>query len=230
MAICMLGDFENDWNTLVQILKEEAPDMVLQVGDFGFWPNRPECKYSKKLLRNQIPIYFCDGNHEDHKALRQLCRKHGTKRPIEVGPNIYYMPRGSTLTLPDGRRVLFVGGAESVDKRRRTPGYDWFAEEIISEDDLANLPGEDEKIDVIVSHTCPLEFQIVPPEYASIFASDPCRAMLSQVLRRFQPDLWYFGHFHHDNHGVYMDCEWHCLPRIGDGPTSYLLRPRSKLL
>lgn len=227
MAICMLGDIENDWDTLMQTLEEEGPDMVLQVGDFGFWPNRSECKYTKKLHTNQVPIYFCDGNHEDHKGLRQLCREHGTEEPIPVGPNIYYMPRGSRLTLPDGRRVLFMGGAESVDKGQRTSGHDWFMEEIITEADLANLPGNDEKIDIVISHTCPLEFQIVPPSYAGIFASDPCRGMLTQILRRFEPELWYFGHFHHDNHGVYKNCEWHCLPRIGDGPTSYLPWPRT---
>ena len=59
------------------------------------------------------------------------------------GPNIFYMPRGSVLSLSDGRNVLFMGGAESVDKRRRTPGYDWFKQELIRPQDLSNLPGED---------------------------------------------------------------------------------------
>ncbi|MDD2620941.1 MAG: metallophosphoesterase, partial [Syntrophomonadaceae bacterium] len=195
-AICIMGDVEGDWKTMMETINEDRPDMVLQVGDFGYWPGRPEYKYSRKMFNNQIPIYFCDGNHEDHKNLRKLCKQHGSSCPIAVGLNLFYMPRGSVLTLPDGRNVLFMGGAESVDKRQRTPGYDWFQQEIILPEDIANLPSEDTKVDIVISHTSTLEFQIVPDIYAGIFASDPCRAMLSQVLQKYQPDLWYFGHFH----------------------------------
>ena len=223
-AICIMGDVEGDWKTMMEIINEDQPDMVLQVGDFGYWPDRPEYKYSRQIRKNKVPIYFCDGNHEDHKNLGKLCKQRGSPGPIAVGPNIFYMPRGSVLNLPDGRKVLFMGGAESVDKRQRTPGYDWFKQELILPEDLANLPDEDTKVDIVISHTCPLEFQIVPDIYADIFASDPCRAMLSQVLHKFQPELWYFGHFHHLNGGTYKNCAWSCRPRIGDGPVAYLPR------
>lgn len=40
----------------------------------------------------------------------------------EVAPGVIYQPSGSTLTLPDGRVVLFLGGAKSVDWPLRTGG------------------------------------------------------------------------------------------------------------
>ncbi len=225
-AICIMGDVEGDWKSMMELINEDRPDMVFQVGDFGYWPDRPEYKYSRQMYKNKVPIYFCDGNHEDHKNLRKLCEQQGSSAPITVGPNLYYMPRGSFLILRDGRKVLFMGGAESVDKGQRTLGYDWFHQELILPEDLLNIPREVIKADIVISHTCPLEFQIVPDSYAGIFAGDPCRAMLSQVLQKYQPDLWYFGHFHHLQVGKYKNCAWSCRPRIGDGSVAYL--PRGK--
>jgi DNA repair exonuclease SbcCD nuclease subunit len=140
------------------------------------------------MTMNQVPIYFCDGNHEDHRSLRKLSANSG-KQPLNVGPNVFYMPRGSILCLPDGRKVLFMGGAQSIDKSRRTPGYDWFEQELIQPQDLLNLP--EVKIDIVISHACPLEFQIVPENYLDLFSNDPCRGMLSEILHKYKPALWY---------------------------------------
>ena len=41
-AICIMGDVEGDWKTMMEIINEDQPDMVLQVGDFGYWPDRPD--------------------------------------------------------------------------------------------------------------------------------------------------------------------------------------------
>ena len=51
------------------------------------------------------------------------------------------------MALPDGRTVLFMGGALSVDKAWRTPGYDWFPEESITTGDLDRLP--DVHVDIV---------------------------------------------------------------------------------
>ena len=44
------------------------------------------------------------------------------------------------LGLPDGRIVLFMGGADSIDKKYRKIGFDWFPEELITQKDIYELP------------------------------------------------------------------------------------------
>ena len=63
-------------------------------------------------------VLFCDGNHDNHWELRAL-------KNLAVSDNVFYQPRGSTITLPDGRNFLFMGGANSIDKYRRTVGVSW---------------------------------------------------------------------------------------------------------
>ena len=84
-------------------------------------------------------MYFCDGNHEDHDKLDDLAVPwdHKTRRLamskcnlVEVAHNIRHVRRGCTISLPDGRIVLFAGGAESFDRGDRMVYYSWFPQEI----------------------------------------------------------------------------------------------------
>ena len=161
-------------------------------------------------------MFFCDGNHEDHDSLETL-------QDLQVYPNVYYMQRGTTLKLPDGRVVLFAGGARSVDAHMRTPGVDWFENETLSPRDVAHL--EDIKIDIIISHTCPVDFNIDDPR---IHGADPSRIVLSLLLHRFKPSLWYFGHYHHYQTGEVDGCKWTCVPQIGMQHWAEPLAPAAK--
>ena len=121
------------------------------------------------------------------------------------------MPRGHTLVLPspDNRVVLFMGGANSIDKQYRKIGVDWFPEEIISQKDIMNLP--DCKVDIVISHTCPEEFSM-----STLYDdNDPSRKALSYVLDKYHPSLWYFGHFHQNKTGYTNSCRWTCLNELG---------------
>jgi hypothetical protein len=146
-------------------------------------------------------IYWCDGNHEDHHSL--LARE-----TDEFWPNVTYMPRGSTMKLPDGRNVMFFGGAASIDRQWRTPGLDWFPEEIIGPNDMENLP--DEEVDIMITHTCPEEFNITGRFSLKKF-KDPSRFYLSTLLDMYKPKEWYFGHYHVRANGVWKDTNWHCM-------------------
>lgn len=206
MKVIVLGDLHGEFTRLNCLIEQEQPDVILQVGDFGYWPCLEDQDLSV-INREKTRIYFCEGNNDDLGHLQGLMQI--PRQPVEIVPGIYYMPRGSVLRLDDGRQVLFMGGAQSIDWCRRFPGWDWFPEEIISPHDILELP--DIHIDIIVSHTCPEEFPVEALSRQQCSDSDPSRQLLSQVLHKYQPSLWYFGHWHDHAQGQYQKTRWIAL-------------------
>jgi hypothetical protein len=39
LAACIMGDIESDWDKMMDVINEDQPNMVLQVGDFGYGLN-----------------------------------------------------------------------------------------------------------------------------------------------------------------------------------------------
>ena len=217
--IIVCGDIHGDWGPLNRLIKREKPEIILQCGDLGYWPNLSMSGRIKDILNGPTKIYWCDGNHENHWEL-SLIREEGVS---QLEPNIFYMKRGSTLVLPDKRRVLFMGGAASVDRVFRKLGLDWFPDEVISQSDIEGLPDVD--IDIVISHTCPMEiFPRIEEEAIEYYPwflkmRDPSQEALSYVYNKYRPPLWYFGHFHMYYKLEYEDTVFTCLDFPGNMDT-----------
>lgn len=147
-------------------------------------------------------------------------------QPLEIPvPGCFYMPRGSVLTLPEGRNVLFFGGAMSTDKEGRTEGDDWWAKEVPTVEDLdrarAQVAAHGRRVDIVISHTGPLMFlrQLPANKIDLARLTDPTVALLDVVLQEFQPRKWFFGHFHLHAKGVDQGCVWRCMSAHGFGGT-----------
>lgn len=218
MKIIICGDIHGEFNKLNKFINAKRPDMILQCGDFGYWPRFFHKTYLtdygkirkwQTVIRNKdCKIYWCDGNHEDHETLLK-------RETDELWPNVFYMPRGKTMLLPDGRNVLFMGGALSIDKDWRTPGHDWFPEETITQKDIMNLP--DERVDIVITHTAPEYFKFNDPEFVFRKFPDPSRLALNYVFDKYRPAQWFCGHFHINKKGIYGDCNWTILGNIEGG-------------
>lgn len=201
-SVLAVGDIHANWAALSSILAVCAPDVCLVCGDFGWWPAfdhpLPDRAVPGALL-GRTEIRFCDGNHEDHPALLAAAPR-GTFAAAELRPNIWYQPRGSTWDMPDGRRVLFAGGASSTDRMRRVPGESWFPEEVLERGHLpAKIPGAD----IVVAHTFPHAFSAErSPGWRRrgalwrAKADDPSRDALDAVLEESGASLWLCGHWH----------------------------------
>lgn len=205
------GDIHGRWGNFNQFLNtirhrhQTKPIYVLCCGDFGYWPNLPNNLDHKDygIKNHDIKVYFCDGNHDHHWELAKL-------KDNEIIPNVYYKKRGSVLTLPDDKNVLFMGGAASIDKYLRTPGVDWFPEETICDKDLDNLP--DMNINMVVSHTCPSELVDIMCDMGNKSKlNDPSPRALSYILEKYNPECWFFGHWHTFKPGKLYNTEWRCL-------------------
>jgi hypothetical protein len=146
--IACIGDVHRSFNELEQIVADlpESVSHIVQLGDLQVWPmhGMPPGTHDLNLPR---PMFFIDGNWDYFPWLR------GHREPVEIMPNLTYVPRGTILEL-DGRRVAFLGGAESISDYRRTRGINWWPdEEGVRDEDLERFP--EEPVDLLLTHSPP---------------------------------------------------------------------------
>jgi len=209
--VIVLGDIHGDFETLNAINKYFQPDICISTGDFGYFPSVhgfESVKNIRTLFKNdrEVKIYFIDGNHDNHDELSYISAK-GNFVGVEIAKNIFYQPRGSVLELLDGRKLLLIGGAKSVDHKARSEGYSWWKDEVLLKSDLPEmLP----KVDIVISHTAPLLFDLSatlslenPPAWWDL-SQDPSELVLDDVLNKVQPKLWICSHWHNYKEATYV--------------------------
>ncbi len=236
--VMILGDVHGAFSRINELICRQRPEMIIQCGDFGYFPEEIRMEsLSQRWVRpfdpafavknvlssgKRIPIYWCDGNHEHFPTLFSKWKEAGARiEPLEIGPEMYYMPRGSTLELPSGEKVCFLGGARSVDRPLRVTGQTWFPEEMLSPGVLDVLP---DRADLVISHTAPWSFDMSNAVTGPVcdewdMTPDTSRDVLEEVLRRLKPLRWYFAHFHISRKGQSQGCDWTALSDLGNqGP------------
>lgn len=199
--------FAGDWHAgtdfgvaAVETAARHGVERIAHVGDFGFWPRHPDgAKYlaaiSEACVAHRIPLWFCDGNHEDHDSLPH----DSADEPVEVVPSVYWVPRGVTLDW-DSTRILFMGGAVSIDQFARYPGKTWFPTEVPSEGHWLRAAAATD-VDVVVAHDTVPGMPVTGRPALSIpwairrRASDH-RKRLSALHKSLEPKLWVHGHWH----------------------------------
>ena len=197
--IMFVGDVHGHFSMLHRLIEIEHPDAVVVVGDFGYW-------YQAGRLLHTVngnfdcPVYFVDGNHENHNALDCLVDKYGNDNPIDVGCNVFYIPRGCIFNL-FGYNILGIGGGYSIDRNWRIIDVSWFEQEEVQQSDIDNL--KDQPVDIVVSHTCP--FTILDRMTKKIELRHPVNITYSErlldfVLNKYNPSMWFFGHWHGVGH------------------------------
>jgi len=199
--------FAGDWHAnaaharaVLALAADIGAERVVQVGDFGYWPRTGAGRVfvaavADAVAATGIGVWFCDGNHEDHGSL-----PHGEARdPVEVAPGVRWVPRGTVVAWEE-RRLLFMGGAVSVDQRRRAPGWSWFPSETPSPGQWERAMGAG-KVDVVVAHdTVPgmpvqgLPFLSIP--WSARRRAAEHRSRLEELQRSARPSLWVHGHWH----------------------------------
>ena len=161
----MAGDWHGDIQiarAAIRTLKREDVHLLLHVGDLAVrWPGIKKGRFERhvhQLLDDaDIEFIFIDGNHDNHKELRELdLLQDGTRR---LSDRMLYLPRGTVIERHD-IRVGGLGGAYSVDREWRTEGKDLWAdleEPTLTEAErlIASAP-----IDVLLTHEAPSGVQI----------------------------------------------------------------------
>lgn len=220
----IFGDTHGKFKELNSILKHTSDkDVIIICGDFGFWKKTENLWYHDDIQNeNHTKIFWCDGNHENHFEIKKLIKDKDVHAPISINDWLYYCPRGSELTLQDGRKVLFFGGASSIDKEQRKYYIDWFPEENITTSDLNNIITK--KYDIVVSHTCPticysrMCFNIGVNRNTNFDKNCECLQYIFEIIH---PKEWYFGHWHTYDRFSINDCNFTSL-NMSEKPNSWI--------
>jgi len=216
MAIFCLGDVHGEFGMLNEFINKKHPETILQCGDNAYYWG----KDNKGIIKPQdTKIYFVPGNHENWDMFEEAVGRRGTV-PIEVEKNIFMCPIGSTIEI-NGQTILFVGGADSIDKMRRLPKLSWWEQEVLNYDDFEYISTNVKKADIVISHTAPTHFVVGENNGWSRLGdgkdTDPSRPVLNLVLTQYRPKTWYFGHWHEFKEGYFdqTKTEWMTLNMIG---------------
>ena len=166
------------------------------------------------MLKNsllQYPItFFCiHGNHEERpeniKTYKTKRFHDGVVYYEEDYPNVLFAKDGEIYNF-NNHKVLVIGGAYSVDKYFRLDrGYNWYESEQPNEETknkvVSVLKDLNNKVDIILSHTCPYKY--LPREMFlegidQSTVDNSTEHFLDEIEKSTDYNLWYCGHYHTD--------------------------------
>lgn len=203
-----LGDIhgytEGGFDHLHWLIKTRISDSnIIQVGDFGMtnnirYMNETLIKLDKHLGETNNKLYVIRGNH-DNPAFWN-----GT----HIYKNLELVPDYETRIIED-KKVLFMGGAISVDRKKRIRENNlWWHDEgfVLKKGGLSSFEG----VDIVVSHTSPnfafpQTLSGIPDEYIqadNTLLQECARERLNmtdayEILKNNNNITnWLYGHFH----------------------------------
>lgn len=195
-----IGDVHGKFDRYKKIIKNHPK--TIQVGDMGVGFYRM-IGSDRKAERN--PPFdamakgnhrFIRGNHDNPKACRQ-----------------------QKFWIPDGHvegDMMFIGGADSIDKAYRIEGLSWWRDEQLDYAQWCDCFDKymDHKPRIMVTHDCP--YTIYWHLHDRVFDTLDDRTSQSFDLfwRYHKPELWIFGHHHKSFDKVIDGTRFVCLDEL----------------
>jgi len=211
----LVGDTHGDATFVANVnrfARDNEATTVVQLGDFGY-------NFDRNLLASigafldrdeENRWYWLDGNHDHHDYIEQVILK---DQPLDspvahFHDRMFYCPRGSTTTLGD-TKVMFLGGAFSIDKAYRKAHVSWWPQEMIRLQDMNNALSNKKDVTVMFTHDSPpndvLQELLDAYGYKVDAASQENRDALAAVVSVVHPTHLYHGHYHHRYESAYHD-------------------------
>lgn len=197
----MHGNLFSWGRTIVPAIRRHRPDVVIQVGDFGFGWDQYYLEVLDEILDDCAgpDVIWLDGNHENFDWLEAMAA-FGAPSAFATSRRTWYLPRGYTWEW-QGRRCMSVGGAYSVDKPYRTPRSSWWEQEELTDADVARAQAAGH-VDVLFAHDAFAGFKVPGPHAARKQAGEfdrlaqPNRLKLLDIVKSAKPSLYVHGHYH----------------------------------
>jgi hypothetical protein len=211
MRVLLVGDIHGNvaWlqRRVFPAAIDQSVDVIVQVGDFGWWPRvRTSDAFIEIARASPLPLWWIDGNHEDHDRLATAVEASGGAGEdglVDLAGSLSFIPRGTRFEW-DGVGVLACGGAHSIDRRMRIAGVSWFEAEHVTDDDVVRCIAGGHA-DILLSHDAPAGWRIpnlpsdrrLPPSWqVELPACESHRGQLGRILDAVAPSLVVHGHYH----------------------------------
>lgn len=204
--IYITGDTHRDFSRLNHV-KRNKNNMVIILGDAGinYYLNGIDDEFKDILNAMNIKLFCIQGNHEERPENLvgyEEVEMFGGNVFIEKDyPNLIFAKNGELYNI-NGKSVLVIGGAYSIDKLYRLEcGYNWFEDEQLTKDEQDYIYNKykDKHVDIILSHTCPLKYIPAEALVEGVDSSNVDKSMeefLDKIEENVDYDKWYCGHFH----------------------------------
>ena len=184
-------------------------DVLIILGDAGinYYGDSRDNRLKDYLAKYPVTIFSIHGNHERRPSTiatyKETMWKGGIVYYEEDYPNLLFAKDGEIYDF-DGKKVLVLGGAYSVDKwHRLAMGYHWFEDEQPSQEIKDYVEAQLEKVgwkvDVVLSHTAPLKYEPTEVFLRGIDQSKVDKSTeiwLDKIEDKLDYKKWYCGHYH----------------------------------
>lgn len=226
----LLGDIHGYWSIIANhiVHNDEKNIAYLQVGDFGVGFDAHEIEIEKLTKLNEIlKTYECDlyvvrGNHD----MPDWFKVDNFMSEKQLLNRINFIPDYTVIEI-DFEKILFVGGAVSIDRMPRMMSLrdSWWPDEIfvLDTDKLQSF----EEIDRVITHTTtnfcePRSLNSLVYGYAKYDADllndlrverDRVTEMANILMLNGKNKIkgWYYGHFHNNYRFLHNNAEFVCL-------------------
>lgn len=148
MRIGVAGDWHGNHRWALRCVRAFADAGVGEIyhlGDFGIWPGHRGRQYlldlEAALASYSMTTFVTPGNREDYDQIDELPALdlgHEIGAVQWVTDHIALLPRGHRRER-NGWSFVSLGGAPSIDRWSRREGIDWWAAEMITDDDVARV-------------------------------------------------------------------------------------------
>lgn len=163
----------------------------VQVGDFGLGFGDLTAACVDSMIGGGH--YFIRGNHDS---------------PDECAKSKHWIVDGHYE-----RGMMFVGGADSIDKEYRIEGVSWWRDEECSANNLGAYIDDYEqyKPRVMVTHDAPAS---IIGHLFSVYDGNRTRQALDAMFSIHRPEIWIFGHWHKHVDQVIHGTRFICLAEL----------------
>ncbi len=212
--IYITGDTHGDFNRIESFCHThhtKKEDILVILGDAGinYYLDERDILLKERLQNLPITFFLVYGNHEQRPYLIPTYEEQ-----IWKGGAVYIEPSYPHLIFAkdravydfDGKSVVVIGGAYSIDKHiRNCRGQAWFPYEQPSHKIKrfveAQLHEQEWKVDLVLTHTCPLKFMpkdILSPHIPQHTIDKSTEIWLDMIEQKLSYQMWFFGHYHID--------------------------------
>ena len=206
--IYITGDTHGSFSRfLIPTFEDKENNIMIILGDAGinYYLNILDIYKKDYLSTYKMKFFIIQGNHEERPENIKTYKEkemYGGKVYVEDEyPNLIFAKNGELYNI-DNNKVLVIGGAYSVDKYYRLKNnLNWFKDEQLNKEEKEEIINKytGEKVDYILSHTCPYKYipkEAFIPGIDESLVDNSMELFLDKVEEVVDYDKWYCGHYH----------------------------------